>query len=477
MKCIIFFIFIPLVYSELHSFITAYNGINGEISLFFAITFLDGEHIDYYDSNTKKLIPIQDWMKDSTYKDMWKRDTEIREEVQQIYKNNIPVLMERFNQSGGVHTYRRMYGCFWDDETGESQGFDRYTYDGEDFISLDVKKLRYNTSVPQAIPTVRKWNNDRKQLAVLKRYYNHECVYWLKHFLALKKAGFKRRELHSFITTYTGKNEQTIAGTPEFSAVTTLDKEHIDYYDSNTKKLIPIQDWMKDSTYKDMWKRDTEIREEVQQIYKNNIPVLMERFNQSGGVHTYQRMYGCDWDDETGESQGFDQYGYDGEDFILLYLKEDIYITPVAQAIPTVQKWNNDKTQLTSLKQYYNNECVHWLKELLKLRKGANRITAPEVSLLRKDPSSPVVCHATGFYPSGVTITWFRNGLEHHEDVDLGELLPNEDGTFQKTTSLHVSPDEWENNQFSCVVEHQGKTIQKTDHETKSNNSKLLILR
>jgi len=90
-------------------------------------------------------------------------------------------------------------------------------------------------------------------------------------------------EIHSFMTVYTGTNEQTAAGTREFSAVTTLDEEPIDYYDSDTKKLMPIQDWMKDSTYKDMWKRDTEIREEVQQIYKNNIPVLMQRFNQSGG--------------------------------------------------------------------------------------------------------------------------------------------------------------------------------------------------
>ena len=98
------------------------------------------------------------------------------------------------------------------------------------------------------------------------------------------------------------------------------------------------------------------------------------------------------------------------------------------------------------------------------------------MSLLQKYPSSPVVCHATGFYPSGVTITWFKNGQEHHEDVDLGDLLPNEDGTFQRTSTLYVTPDEWKNNQFSCVVEHQGKTIRKTDDEIKSNYSKLLIM-
>ncbi|XP_056093759.1 major histocompatibility complex class I-related gene protein-like [Rhinichthys klamathensis goyatoka] len=275
-------------------------------------------------------------------------------------------------------------------------------------------------------------------------------------------------KLHSFITTYTEINGQTTAGIPEFSAVTTLDGQQIDYYDSVIMTLIPRQDWMKEFASTELWKKYIEIREHVQQIYKINIHVLMQRFNQSDGVHAYQRMYGCDWDDETGESHGFDQYGYDGEDFITLDLKENRYITPVQQGIPTVQKWNNDIKLLTSLKQYYNHDCVHWLKELLKFWKEANRITAPEVFLLQKNLSSPVECHATGFYPSGVTLTWFRNGQEHDEDVDLGDLLPNEDGTFQKTTSLHVSPYEWENNQFTCVVEHQGEIIQKTDEEIKS---------
>ncbi|KAK7136579.1 hypothetical protein R3I93_016803 [Phoxinus phoxinus] len=278
--------------------------------------------------------------------------------------------------------------------------------------------------------------------------------------------------IHSLKTAYTAIYGKMAAGTPEFSAVTTLDGQQIDYYDSNIKKMIPKQIWMEDYASTDLWTEDIEIREHVQHIYRDNIHVLKQRFNQTHhGVHTFQRMYGCECGDETGYSKGFDQYAYDGENFISLDLKENRYIASVQQGSPTAMKWNNDKTQLRFLKQYYDHDCVYWLKEFLRFRKEDPWITAPEVSLLQKNPSSPVVCHATGFYSSRVIITWLRNGCERYRDVDVGEPLPNEDGTFQKKSTLSVSPDEWKNNQFTCEVEHQGNIIQKnlTEDEIKSN--------
>uniref|UniRef100_A0A8C1H6U8 Ig-like domain-containing protein n=1 Tax=Cyprinus carpio carpio TaxID=630221 RepID=A0A8C1H6U8_CYPCA len=248
---------------------------------------------------------------------------------------------------------------------------------------------------------------------------------------------------HAFITTYTEINGHAIEGIPEISSVAALDGRQIDYYDSEIKMLIPRQDWMKEFISGDRFKEYTEIRERVQQTNKINITVLMQQFNQTHGVHTYQRMYGCEWDNETGYSRGFDQHGYDGQDFILLDMNE---------------------AQLELLRQYYQHELI-FSSHL------SQSFIAPEVSLLQKDPSSPVVCHVTSFYPSGVTITWLRNGQEHDEDVDLEELLPNEDGTFQRTSFLNIPPDEWEKNQFVCEVQHRGRTFRKilTADEIKRN--------
>lgn len=47
----------------------------------------------------------------------------------------------------------------------------------------------------------------------------------------------------------------------------------------------------------------------------------------------------------------------------------------------------------------------------------------------------------------------------------------NEDGTFQKTSTITVTPDELKKSRFSCVVKHQSKTIRKilTEKEIRRN--------
>nr|AKP95837.1 MHC class I antigen [Ctenopharyngodon idella] len=260
---------------------------------------------------------------------------------------------------------------------------------------------------------------------------------------------------------------------PEFTAVGLVDDGQFMYFDSNIMKAVPKTEWIRQNVGADYWDIQNQNLIGAHQVFKNNIQIAKERFNQSKGVHTVQRMYGCEWDDETEETNGFDQEGYDGEDFVLLDLKEQRYISPVPQGLPTVQKWNNNRAIFENDKQYLSTLCVEWLKKYLQYGKNSlEKTVSPQVSLLQKDPSSPVTCHATGFYPSGVTISWMKNGQDHDEDVDLGELIPNEDGTFQKMSTLKVKPDEWKNNKYSCVVEHQGKTISSilTEKEIRTNN-------
>ncbi|XP_067282388.1 DLA class I histocompatibility antigen, A9/A9 alpha chain [Pseudorasbora parva] len=253
---------------------------------------------------------------------------------------------------------------------------------------------------------------------------------------------------------------------PEFTAVGLVDEGQFMYFDSNGMKAVPKTEWMRQNEGADYWDSQTQGLIGTHQSFKNNIQIAKERFNQSKGVHTNQRMYGCEWDDETGATNVFFQDGYDGEDYLHLDMKELTWISPVQQGFLTIQKWNKNTAQKEYTKQYFSTECIEWLKKYLQYGKNSlQKTVSPQVSLLQKDSSSPMMCHVTGFYPKEVSITWQRNGQDHDEDVDLGELLPNEDGTFQKTSTLRVTADERKKNKFSCVVEHKGITIREVLEE------------
>ncbi|KAK9538426.1 hypothetical protein VZT92_003596 [Zoarces viviparus] len=249
---------------------------------------------------------------------------------------------------------------------------------------------------------------------------------------------------------------------PEFVIVGLVDDVKMVHYDSNTRREEPKQDWMIRATADDpqYWQRNTELSMSNQQVYKANMEIAKQRFNQTGGVHIFQRMVGCEWDDddETNEVEGYSQYGYDGEDFISFDLKTETYIAPKQQAVITKHKWDNNRAKIAQDKNYLTHICPDWGKKYVKYgRSSLMRTELPSVSLLQKTSSSPVSCHATGFYPDRATLFWRKDGEELHEDVDLGEILPNHDGSFQMSADLELSSvaaADWR--RYDCVFQLSG---------------------
>ncbi|XP_038550662.1 class I histocompatibility antigen, F10 alpha chain-like [Micropterus salmoides] len=274
---------------------------------------------------------------------------------------------------------------------------------------------------------------------------------------------------HSLKYFYTASSG--VPNFPEFVAVGLVDEAQMIHYDSNTRRAEPKQDWMSRVTADDpqYLERETQNLIGHQQVFKANIGVAKQRFNQTGGAHVAQRMYGCEWDDETGEVKGFFQDGYDGEDFIAFDLKTETWIAPKPQAVITKHKWDNNRAWIAQTKNYLTQECVDWLKKYVDYgRSSLRRTELPSVSLLQKTPSSPVSCHATGFYSDRVTMFWRKDGEELHEDVDHGEILPNNDGSFQTSVDLNPPTGDWE--KYECVFQLAGA---KNDIVTKLEKPKI----
>uniref|UniRef100_A0A665U4F4 Class I histocompatibility antigen, F10 alpha chain-like n=1 Tax=Echeneis naucrates TaxID=173247 RepID=A0A665U4F4_ECHNA len=263
---------------------------------------------------------------------------------------------------------------------------------------------------------------------------------------------------------------------PEFVSVGLVDEVEFVHYDSNTKRAEPKQDWMKEAVDQQYWDTQSEIVLRQQQTFKGNIDILKQRFNQTGGVHIVQVMYGCEWTEGTKEVKGFWQEGYDGEDFISFDLNTQTWIAPTAEAVITKNKWDNNKAEIAQAKNYLTEICPQWGKKYLQAgRSSLMRTDRPSVSLLQKSSSSPVSCFATGFYPNKAVLFWRKDGDDLHDNVEEGEILPNPDGTFQKSSDLDLSsvrPEDW--GKYECVFQLDGlkdDIITKLDQSVIRTNS------
>uniref|UniRef100_A0A668TTQ4 Ig-like domain-containing protein n=1 Tax=Oreochromis aureus TaxID=47969 RepID=A0A668TTQ4_OREAU len=240
-------------------------------------------------------------------------------------------------------------------------------------------------------------------------------------------------------TAATGWNES-----PELTEVIFVNGQEFVHYKSSLKKMVPKTEWIEKTVDPEYWEREK---------YLSFTTILY-----LSGVHILQWVYGCEWNEDTEEVTGFEILGYDGRDYVAFDLKTETYIASAPQAVITKHNWDRDKTRISYKKYFLTQECVDKLKNFVNSgRKSLMKTVPPSVSLLQKSPSSPISCHATGFFPNVAEMFWRKDGEELHEDVHKGEILPNNDETFQMSVDLKLSsvkPEDWE--RYDCVFQFSG---------------------
>nr|ABM06176.1 MHC class I antigen [Macaca nemestrina]CRL08969.1 MHC class I protein [Macaca nemestrina] len=248
-------------------------------------------------------------------------------------------------------------------------------------------------------------------------------------------------------------------GQPRFIAVGYVDDTQFVRFDSDAEspREEPRAPWMEQEG-PEYWDQNTRSYKADTQNYREGLRTLLRYYNQSeAGSHTLQTMYGCDLGPDGRLLRGYDQFAYDGRDYIAL--NEDLSSWTAADmaAQNTQRKWEA-AGEAERLRTYLEGLCVESLRRYLENGKETlQRADPPKTHVTHhpvSDHEATLRCWALGFYPAEITLTWQRDGEDQTQDTELVETRPAGDGTFQKWAAVVVPSGKEQ--RYTCHVQHEG---------------------
>ncbi|XP_039909646.1 class I histocompatibility antigen, F10 alpha chain isoform X1 [Hirundo rustica] len=245
-------------------------------------------------------------------------------------------------------------------------------------------------------------------------------------------------------------------GIPQFMEMGFVDGIPFTRYDSERGRTEPLTQWIKDGVEPGYW--DSETRTAVQNQHVNvvDLETLRGRYNQSRGLHTNLRVYGCDLLSD-GSVRGSYRDSYDGRDFISFDLGSRKFVAADAAAEITRRRWVDEGNEVEGWTNYLGHECPKWLREYVGYgEKELERKEPPDVHVSGKEEHGTLIlsCHAYGFYPNTIAVNWMKGDEIWDQETEWGGIVPNSDGTFHTWARIEALPEE--RDLYRCRVEHPG---------------------
>ncbi|XP_075389414.1 HLA class I histocompatibility antigen, B alpha chain-like [Tenrec ecaudatus] len=251
-------------------------------------------------------------------------------------------------------------------------------------------------------------------------------------------------------------------GDSRFISVGYVDDTQFVRFDSDAPdpRMEPRAPWVQREG-PEYWERNTAICRSNAQTYRVDLRTLRGYYNQSeAGSHTLQSMYGCDLGPDGRLLRGYEQYAYDGADYIAL--NEDLRSWTAADTAALIsQRKCEEAGEAERVRAYLEGRCVQYLRRYLENGKETlQRAEPPKTQVTHHHehhvPEGEVTlrCWARGFYPADIALTWQRDGEDQPQDTELVETRPAGDGTFQKWAAVVVPAGEEQ--RYTCQVQHEG---------------------
>ncbi|XP_012590184.1 PREDICTED: popy Class I histocompatibility antigen, A-1 alpha chain-like isoform X3 [Condylura cristata] len=174
---------------------------------------------------------------------------------------------------------------------------------------------------------------------------------------------------------------------------------------------------------------------------------------------TRREMYGCELGPDGRLLRGYDQFAYEGTDYIALSqdLRSWTWASTAAQT--TQRQWEAAGAgEVDHRRSYLEGECMETLRRFLEHGREMLQHSDPPNTYVSHHPTSDqkvtLKCWALGFYPAEITLTWYRDGEDLTQDMELVDTRPEGNGTFQKWAAVVVPSGEEQ--RYTCHVQHEG---------------------